>query len=257
MSQHSRFLTVVSHTISHSFLRNAQSPSLRRKLAILAKTRAGLFHKSTQNGDDACDSGADDESDTVKTAGHLNQIVQGSLWRMMHLSLYDPLSARRLLPAPEPGTLGTAVDSDEMIEEDGEYPVSLDDSQPHTYDLFSTVAVETDEFDDLFNEPPEEEEEEEEEYEDFEALLDGSHVEGARVEFEDLFSARTPHDNIISNEDTLEDAFGNDEMDIDMIFQDGSDLCGFNWESRPSEILPDTDYDRAMEMRIDNESMLI
>jgi hypothetical protein len=179
---------------------------------------------------------------------------------MMHLSLYDPLSARRLLPAPEPGARGTWAESDEMIEEDRECHASSDtlcDSQPHTNDLFSTLALEADEFDDLFDEPPTKEEEEEEEYEDFEALLDGSHVEGVKFEFEDLFGAGTPRDTIISNEDILEDAFGNEEMDTDMMFQDGSDSCRFSRESRRCEILLDTSYDRAMEMQIDNETMLI
>lgn len=255
MSQRSRFLTVVSHTISHSFLRNAQSPSLRRKLAILAKTPVGVFHENAHNDGDAGDSSGDYESDTLKTAGHLNQIVQGSLWRMMHLSLYDPLSARRLLPAPEPRACIPDLESEKMIEEDRECAVSLCDYPPHNHDLFSTAAIETDEFDDLFDEPPGEVEEEG--YEDFEALLDDNPVEGVRVEFEDLFSARTPRDNIISSEDILENALGNDEMDVDMIFQDGSNSCGLDGEGRPGEILLDPDYDGVMEMQIDNESMLI
>jgi hypothetical protein len=143
-----------------------------------------------------------------------------------------------------------------MIEEDGEYDPSQDTlcySQPHTYDLFSTLAAEADEFDDLFGEPPDDEEE----YEDFEALLDGTNVEGVKFEFEDLLSTKTPRDTIFSNEDALDDAFGNDEMDMDMIFQEDSDSCGFGRESRRSEILLDTHYDRAMEMQIENESMLI
>src|SRR5579871_3417539 len=117
MSQRSRFMTVISHTISHSFVRNAQSPSLKRKLTALTKNQIDLFDNNTRV-DSVGNRSASNESQTIKNARNLDQIIQASLWRMMQLSLYDPLSARRLLSASETGVGDVRVESDEIMEAD-------------------------------------------------------------------------------------------------------------------------------------------
>lgn len=74
MGQRSRFLTTISNAVTH-LTETAQSPSLQQKLAHIQTMGSETQHSS------------------------LTQTVQAQLFRLMHASLHDPMSARRLRPA--------------------------------------------------------------------------------------------------------------------------------------------------------------
>jgi hypothetical protein len=190
---------------------------------------------------------------------------------MMQLSLYNPVSARRLLPASESGVDGVGAGSDEIIDRDTDRDTpqkTVSGFQPPEGHNPSALTEEVDEFDDLLGEFPNEEEDE-----DFKALLDGSYCEDMRDEFEDLFEGRGPGDNEVVLDDSIQEVgihegvvheegnhnnwFEDDEMDIDMIFRNDPDSWEVTQETRPREVLVDSHYERTIEMQIDNQCMLI
>lgn len=79
-------------------LGTAQSPDLQRQFATLALT--GARNQSKSLGDNATAEDGDGPRDAHRLDKDAHDtVIQGYLWRMMQLSLYDPLSARRLHPA--------------------------------------------------------------------------------------------------------------------------------------------------------------
>lgn len=76
MLRHVPRLPTILNVFSNSLLRNVQSPSLRRKILSLATPSSG--HNRP------------DEEINPREA------VESELWRMLHISLFDPVAARRL-----------------------------------------------------------------------------------------------------------------------------------------------------------------
>jgi hypothetical protein len=113
MSQRSKFLLPISSAFTKSILRNAQSPSLQRKLLRLRSTVPEYSdqHGVAQNRE-ACDR---DASPVIR---EISQTIQSNLWRMMQISLYDPLAARRLKITPtadDKSIIENVNDNEDMI----------------------------------------------------------------------------------------------------------------------------------------------
>ena len=86
MNHNARFMSSISRSMSLSWTNNAQSPSLRRKVAQLEITPPSTFS-----------SNIDHFYDEAASVGKLGAIIQTILWAMMQKKLYDPLAARRNL----------------------------------------------------------------------------------------------------------------------------------------------------------------
>lgn len=78
MSQRCQFLSTISNAMA-SLTKTGQSPSLHRKLALIQEMVPAR--------------------NTPARPLSLSQTMQAQLFRMMHISLYEPITARRLRPA--------------------------------------------------------------------------------------------------------------------------------------------------------------
>ncbi|RFU24185.1 hypothetical protein B7463_g12155, partial [Scytalidium lignicola] len=87
MGQNSRFLPIISRSVSRSWVKNVQSPSLQRKLVQLATSSRSLTER------DMCDLNAE-------LAEGLAAAIEARLWSMMQHRLYDSAAARRLKSTP-------------------------------------------------------------------------------------------------------------------------------------------------------------
>jgi hypothetical protein len=106
ISHRSQFIPTISHTLSVSLLRNAQSPSLRRKLLSMVSSRISQRNNSVVL-DPVND--IDDRSDYAghQTSRSLGRVVEERLWVMLQCSLNYPLSARHVY---SPENVDTSTD---------------------------------------------------------------------------------------------------------------------------------------------------
>ncbi|KAH8821303.1 hypothetical protein F5884DRAFT_767364, partial [Xylogone sp. PMI_703] len=80
--QNARFLPIVSRSVSRSWAKNVQSPSLRRKLEQLTKPL--LIKEKNEIGSNS------------ELTDNLEATIKARLWSIMQHNLYDPAAARRL-----------------------------------------------------------------------------------------------------------------------------------------------------------------
>jgi hypothetical protein len=213
MSQRSRFIPTISHTLSVSLLRNAQSPSLRRKLLSLVSNPA----QSPRN--DVMVDPVDDIDDHSGRAGHrtsqaLCRAVEARLWAMMQRSLYHPSSAWLVLPpedvdasvhvGPTAGLVEMSIGGPEAAGH------AIEESLSYTS---CSQGFFEDEFEDLFEEVPDEGD-----YEEFEALFSDNQIERSiDDDFEDLLEGEPPDEPDQAAYAGVEER----EMDFDIIVDDG------------------------------------
>jgi hypothetical protein len=244
---------MISHVFSNTCLSNAVSPSLRRKLAnLVSKEIISPHTKPVKSGGDQ--GAVQDDLDGRETSDTIDGIIQGRVWRIMQLSLYDPLAARRLRPPHNDSAQeGEAVTDIPNIPDNAPEPRdTLDRLQMVEDDFFSFLE---DEFDDLFDYTPEEEEGEEEGDVDngFEALFE----DGKSEAFEDLLDSRLP--------DGSQDGFGGpcgmDGVDNDLIEMDNTAVKDWDdaLEMDATSILDEMDFvaDIDEDMQIENQNMLL
>ncbi|KAH8685414.1 hypothetical protein BGZ60DRAFT_395144 [Tricladium varicosporioides] len=84
MSHNIKFLSTISHTLSITLPRNAQSPMLRSNLLMLAQSEKSAIPN------------IDRECWGRGSVQRLAAVVQTRLWAMMHKQIYDPSAARKL-----------------------------------------------------------------------------------------------------------------------------------------------------------------
>ncbi|KAI9773794.1 MAG: hypothetical protein M1840_006019 [Geoglossum simile] len=95
ISKRSRFLTVISQTISLPMYNYARSTSLKVKLERLSSLPPSpLLYSPPTPAPEKSHPPSQDHS----TSSAIYNVVQARLWRMMQQSLYDPGAARRLKP---------------------------------------------------------------------------------------------------------------------------------------------------------------
>jgi hypothetical protein len=124
MSERCAFLSTISTTLA-AISKTSQLPSLQKKLMMIQE------NSTTQN--------------TETQSPRLNQTIQAHLFRMMHTSLHEPISGRRLQPS--------------MVEQSGEYTVSTeppsqaygDGERPHV-SISETTGNEEENFEDMLGE---------------------------------------------------------------------------------------------------------
>lgn len=92
MSQRAQFLSPIASAFSTSLLRNAQSPSLQRKLLSL-QSAAALEQFTTQSSQSGITT---IPQSFLRSGKEINQRIQTSLWKMMQLFLYDSSATRKL-----------------------------------------------------------------------------------------------------------------------------------------------------------------
>ena len=220
---------------------------MKRKLISLVSDQGRTAHDEAMRHDIDIDvAGRTSNSDTEITQ-NLRQVIEGRLWTMMQLSLYDPLAARRLLPhSKNTGDLAEtgkeAITDTDMdygsLQEIGE------NLQHQEHDIFSFLA---DDFDDRTNDIPSEVD-----YNDFEALLEENLDRPLKDEFEDLFGTGQP---VLSN--NTDDAMLEDyDMDIDSAAHDGREPWLFAPGIRHRPAFVESHFE-GWDTQIDNQSMLV
>jgi hypothetical protein len=249
MSQRSQFIPTISHALSVSLMRNAQSPSLRRKLLSLV-----LNPVQPPDNDVMMDSVHDinNRSDFTShlTSRALGRIIEERLWAMMQHSLYQPLSTPRILPLKDVdagvrgaltvGLVETSTSGPEEAED------AMDESLSFTrYDL----DFFDDDFEDLFEDMSDKGE-----YEEFESLFSNSVNERSTDDnFEDLLEDELP-DKL----DEIADAGVEEcDMDFDIRADDGFRYWGNSQNINPSRLLDEYFTEKHDISDIENEDMLI
>ncbi len=188
MSQRSKFIPTISHALSVSLLRNAQSPGLRRKLLSLVSNPA-----QPCNSNALMDpvNGMNDRPDHL---GHpeswdVSRAVEERLWAMMQRSLSHSSSVPYAVPSENEDTrmdTGSAVGLYEMLTGGPEETEHVMDESLLFADHDRGFLE--DNFEDLFQDMPDEEE-----YERCENLFsDSMNDRSADVDFEDLLEYEKP-----------------------------------------------------------------
>jgi hypothetical protein len=139
MGINANFLQTISHAISTSWVRNVQSPSLRKKLEALANLTTSQYPDRNQES-------AEEQGSSQRLAA----VVQAKLWGVMQRKLYDPTAVRKLRHQTLPERVGGVVDEEDcedllgdgVAEENG-----IDFEDMSCRDFMDEEVVE--EFDDL------------------------------------------------------------------------------------------------------------
>jgi len=246
VSQRSQFIPIISHALSVSLLRNAQSPGLQRKLLFLVSNPAkppdsNVILEPVDDIHDRSDFASNSRS------RHLSRVVEGRLWAMMQRSLYRPPSVSCILPTEDVDPGGHGALTVEVVEASisglGGAESVMGESlsfMGHGLDLFD------DDFEDLF-----------------EDMLD----EGEREKFMALFSDSTYEQRI---DDDFEDLLEDEPPDTpDQTIYAGAEACEmeFNiaaddgiryWKTEQNRDLLDEHYfDHRKISDIENRDMLI
>jgi hypothetical protein len=88
IAQHSKYLPIISRSISNSMLYKVQSPRLKEKLSKLA--RLAHFPAPSPNHTDVA----------LTESERLSSVIHSRVWNMMQRILFDGLAARQLWDAP-------------------------------------------------------------------------------------------------------------------------------------------------------------
>lgn len=249
MSQRSQFIPAISHALSASLLRNAQSPSLRRKLLSLASNPVQPPDNDIMM--DPVD-GINNRSDF---AGHLisrtlGRIIGERLWAMMQHSLYHPPPAPRILPAGDVDagvhgalTVGLVKTSTSGPEEAKSVINESLSFMGYGLDFFDN------DFEDLFEDMPDKRE-----CEEFEALFsDSTNERSTDDDFEDLLEDEPPN-----KPDQAVDVAGEEcEMGFDIIVDDGFRYWGNVQNISTGDLLDERHFEQYEIQYIEDENMLI
>lgn len=90
VSQRSRFLPIISQTLSTPLLTHVQSPSLREKLSKLAELQASPLLTPVTEAPEG------DDERPGSLSRKITRVLQALIWKMTQNGLRDPLAARRL-----------------------------------------------------------------------------------------------------------------------------------------------------------------
>lgn len=188
--------------------------------------------------------------DNLETSRSLGQVINERLWTMMQRSLYDPLSARRLLAPVEEGTGDYELTGVGLVDINTGKE-AMDNMAERT--LFpedrSTTRIESD-FDDLFDDVPNCEDDGQ-----FEALFDDRRKAEISDEFEDLFVDKQLS-SLYENEEPLYAPTEGQNIDIDVVAHSGIECWQNDQESEAGDLLDDLYFGESKVSYIDNQGML-
>lgn len=246
MSQRSQFVPTISHALSISLLRNAQSPSLRRKLLSLVSNPVQPPNNDVMMG--AVDDRSDFAGNVISQT--LGRIIEERLWTTMHHYLYRPPSALCILPPQgvDAGDHGAVTVG--MVETSTSGPAGaesvMDESLSFTgygLDFFD------DHFEDLFEDMPDEGE-----YEELEALFsDITNERNIDDDFEDLLKEKpseTPDQKVYTGVEAF-------EMDFDIAGSNGTRYWEDVKNTSTGDLLDERQFDQHEISDRENEDMLI
>jgi hypothetical protein len=249
MSQRSQFIPTISHALSVSLLRNAQSPTLRRKLLSLASNPV-----KPPNNDVLMDlvDGVDNRPDfagrlTLETLG---RIIEGRLWVMMQHSLNHPSSTPHKLTPEDVGVGAHRAMSAGVAEMSTSGPEEVGGVMDESFS-FTSYGLDffNDDFEDLFEDMPEKGE-----YEEFEALFSNRMNERSTdLDFEDLLEDKPPGEP----DETADAGVEEFNIDFDVRADDGLRCWGNSQNVNTGNPLGQYFTEKHDILYIENEDMLI
>lgn len=249
ISQRSQFIPTISHALSVSLLRNAQSPSLRRKLLSLL---SNLVQPPDDNVMMDPVDDIDNQSDLAGrlTSRSLGQIIEERLWAMMQHSLYRPSSAPCFVPPDDVGAGVHEVLMEGLVEKSTsgrEKAVNVIDESL----LFTGYGLEffDDDFEDLLEDVPDERG-----YEEFEALFsESTNDRNIDDDFEDLLQDGQPD----KADQTVYAGVEGCEADFDTAPDSGIRYCDNIENISTGDLFVSHHFGQQEKSDIENEDMLI